>query len=74
MKKSKQDELDAADLLERINRLHDAQQEDMLWFRDKLDKQARWNLLITMFITTITLITFGAAVVLIATIWGLISF
>jgi uncharacterized membrane protein len=74
MKKSKQDELDAADLLERINRLHDAQQEDMLWFRDKLDKQARWNLLITMFITTITLITFGAAVVLTATLWGLISF
>jgi hypothetical protein len=73
MKKSKQDELDSADLLERINRLHDAQQEDMLWFRDKLDKQARWNLL-TMFITTITLITFGAAVVLTATLWGLISF
>jgi hypothetical protein len=73
MKKSKQDELDAADLLERINRLHDAQQEDMLWFRDELDKQARWNLL-TMFITTITLITFGAAVVLTATLWGLISF
>ena len=74
MKKTKQHELDSADLLERINRLHDAQQEDMLWFRDKLDKQARWNLLITMFITTITLITFGAAVVLIATLWGLISF
>jgi hypothetical protein len=74
MKKTKQHELDAADLLERINRIHDAQQEDMLWFRDKLDKQARWNLLITMFITTITLITFGAAVVLIATLWGLISF
>ena len=73
MKKIKQDELDAADLLERINRLHDAQQEDMLWFRDELDKQARWNLL-TMFITTITLITFGAAVVLTATLWGLISF
>jgi hypothetical protein len=73
MKKSKQDELDAADLLERINRIHDAQQEDMLWFRDELDKQARWNLL-TMFITTITLITFGAAVVLTATLWGLISF
>jgi hypothetical protein len=73
MKKIKQHELDAADLLERINRLHDAQQEDMLWFRDELDKQARWNLL-TMFITTITLITFGAAVVLTATLWGLISF
>jgi hypothetical protein len=73
MKKTKQHELDAADLLERINRLHDAQQEDMLWFRDELDKQARWNLL-TMFITTITLITFGAAVVLTATLWGLISF
>ena len=73
MKKSKQDELDAADLLERINRLHDAQQEDMLWFRDELDKQARWNLL-TMFLTTISLITFGAAVVLTATLWGLISF
>ena len=73
MKKSKQDELDAADLLDRINRIHDAQQEDMLWFRDELDKQARWNLL-TMFITTITLITFGAAVVLTATLWGLISF
>jgi hypothetical protein len=73
MKKIKQDELDAADLLERINRIHDAQQEDMLWFRDELDKQARWNLL-TMFITTITLITFGAAVVLTATLWGLISF
>jgi hypothetical protein len=73
MKKSKQDELDAADLLERINRIHDAQQEDMLWFRDELDKQARWNLL-TMFITTITLITFGAAVILTATLWGLISF
>ena len=73
MKKTKQDELDAADLLERINRIHDAQQEDMLWFRDELDKQARWNLL-TMFITTITLITFGAAVVLTATLWGLISF
>jgi hypothetical protein len=73
MKKIKQHELDAADLLERINRIHDAQQEDMLWFRDELDKQARWNLL-TMFITTITLITFGAAVVLTATLWGLISF
>jgi len=73
MKKIKQDELDAADLLERINRLHDAQQEDMLWFRDELDKQARWNLL-TMFLTTISLITFGAAVVLTATLWGLISF
>ena len=73
MKKTKQHELDAADLLERINQIHDAQQEDMLWFRDELDKQARWNLL-TMFITTITLITFGAAVVLTATLWGLISF
>ena len=73
MKKYKQDELDAADLLERINRIHDAQQEDMLWFRDELDKQARWNLL-TMFLTTISLITFGAAVVLTATLWGLISF
>jgi hypothetical protein len=71
--KTKSNNTDISDLEEKINALKDEYTEDILWYRGELDKQHRWNIA-TMIIGTIAMITFGAAIILTITLWGLVSF
>jgi hypothetical protein len=71
--KTKDKDPEIAEIQQQIAELKDEYTKDILWYRDELDKQHRWNIA-TMIIGTVAMITFGAAAVLTVTLWGLVTF